>query len=199
MLLDRIEVNIEEDSERMEITLHWVGGFVSRHRHTRTVTSYAQLSYLDEMVTRIVTLQKTGKTLAQVAEQLNQEGYRLPKARSHFNAAMLSRILLKKGIHRPRSEAKPGSPHLQPAEWWLKDLAEHLHMPNRTLTYWRKSGWIHTRKVDIAGGRWIVWAGASELDRLRRLRTQSQTRSKSTNSYPADLTTPSPRPIGHAD
>ncbi len=199
MLLDRIEVNIEEDSERMEITLHWTGGFVSRHRHTRTVTSYAQLSYLDELVTRIVALQKTGKTLAQVAEQLNQEGYRPPKARSHFNAAMLSRILLKKGIHRPRAEAKPGSPHHQPDEWWLKDLAEHLHMPSRTLTYWRKSGWIHTRKVNIAGGRWIVWADASELDRLRRLRAQSQTRSKSTNSYPADLTTPRPRPIRHAD
>ena len=58
MLLDRIEVNIEEDRERMEITLHWAGGFISRHRHTRTVTSYAQLSYLNELVERIVTLQK---------------------------------------------------------------------------------------------------------------------------------------------
>jgi DNA invertase Pin-like site-specific DNA recombinase len=201
MLLDRIDVNIEEDSERMEVTLHWAGGFISHHQHVRTVTSYAQLSYLDDLVKRIVALREPGKTLArktlaQVAEQLNREEFRPPKARSTFNAAMLSRILLQQGVHRRRSEAMPGSPHLGPGEWWLRELARHLGMPHATLTHWRKSGWVHARKVEnIAGGRWIVWADEPEIGRLHRLRSAPQTRSKPSRSYPAELTTPKPRPV----
>ena len=49
--------------------------------------------------------------------------------------------------------------------------------------------------VAIAGGRWIVWADASEIDRLCRLRQQPQTRSKLHPGYPAKLTTPKTNPV----
>jgi hypothetical protein len=188
LLLDRIEGH----SERMEVALHWKGGFISRRQRTRTVTSYAQLSNLDKLLERIAALRKTGKTLAQVAILLNREGFCPPKQRSTFNAQMLSRVLLKQRVHRPRTEASPDSCHLKPNEWWLKDLAKHLNMPAATLAWWRRSGWINGRKIDVAGGRWILWADESEVDRLRRLR--SHPRGWSDAPYPAELTTPSPLP-----
>lgn len=107
---------------------------------------------------------------------------------------MLSRLLLKHGIHHPRSEATVGSPHLKAGEWWLKELAGHLAMSDRTLTYWRKSGWLHARYAEIAGGRWIVWADESELERLHHLKNHRQSRSKKQPAYPAELTTPGPPP-----
>jgi DNA invertase Pin-like site-specific DNA recombinase len=192
LLVDRIEVNVEGNSERLEVTIHWKGGFTSRLQLTRTVTSYAQLSSLDQMLERIAALRKTGKSLAEVAEQLNREGFRPPKQRSTFNAQMLSRLLLKQRVHRPRAELSLDSSLLKPNEWWLKNLANHLHMPAATLAWWRKSGWVNARKIDDAGGRWILWANEAEVDRLHALRRHP--RGWSDAPYPADLTTPAPLP-----
>lgn len=195
LLLDRIDIDVEGDSERMEVTLHWAGGFTSRHRLARTVGSFSRLSYLGDLVSRVVALRAAGGTLAEVAEQLNREGLRPPGTCATFSAASVSRLLLRQGIHRPRSEAAPGSPHLRPGEWWLRDLAAHLGMHHGTLTHWRRSGWVHARKAEnVAGGRWIVWADESELDRLRRLRNQPQSRTNLRPSYPAELTTPRTKP-----
>lgn len=193
MLIERIELNIQGDTEQTEITIFWHGGFTSRHHLHRTIRHYGQRSDFDRLLARILELKQTSKNLAEVAEQLQRDGmnslHGVP-----FTASMLSRLLRKQGIHRPRSEATPGSPHLQPDEWWLKDLARHLGMPHRSLTYWRKSGWFHARYVEIAGGRWIIWADESEIERLKRLRNNRQSRSKGQPAYPDELTTPKPRP-----
>ena len=194
MLIERIEINIEGRSEQTDVSITWAGGFTSQHRLRRTVRNYAQCSDLDQLLARVVALKQTCQTLDQVAEQINREGF-VSLRGTPFNGAMLSRLLLKRGIHRPRSEATPDSPHLHPDEWWLKDLARHLAMSDRTLTYWRKSGWLQARYAEIAGGRWIVWADPSEIDRLLRLKDQPQSRSKHDPTYPVEMTTPKPRPI----
>jgi DNA invertase Pin-like site-specific DNA recombinase len=78
LLLERVDVNVEGNSERMELTLQWAGGFTSRYHHTRSVSCYDQLSNREELLARIETLRATGRTLQQVAEQLNREGFRPP-------------------------------------------------------------------------------------------------------------------------
>jgi DNA invertase Pin-like site-specific DNA recombinase len=191
LLLDRIDVNAEDNSERVDLTMHWAGGFTSRHQHTRSVAGYDQLSNRDELLARIVALRQTGYTLAQVAAQLNQEGFHPPKRNCRFTAQMLSRLLLKRGLHRPRAETRLDGAPLGSHEWWLKDLARQLDMPAATLNRWREVGWVDARKVAIAGGRWVLWADESELARLRRLR--SHPRGWSDTPYPAELTTPKSR------
>jgi len=47
MLINRIEINIEGNTERTDVTLTWAGGFTSHHQHERILRSFSQLSNLD--------------------------------------------------------------------------------------------------------------------------------------------------------
>jgi hypothetical protein len=190
MLLDRIELNIEGKSEQTEITLTWAGGFISRQHYRRTVISYKQLSNLDELIQRIVELENSGLDLKQIAKQINQEGYTSLRGRP-FSGMMLSRLLVKHGIH-PRRKMPVSESLLQANEWWLPDLAKQLGIPPATLSHWKKRGWINGRKLPHGLGRWIIWADAAEVERLKQLRTTR--RRWSDCPYPKELTTPKPNP-----
>ncbi len=65
-----------------------------------------------------------------------------------------------------------GSPAELPGEHerWLPELAAELGVSPIVVHRWRWSGKIHARQLTGANGRWIVWADADEVRRLRRLR-----------------------------
>jgi hypothetical protein len=44
LLVDRITVDVRDDSEQVEVTIHWAGGVTSAHRLRRPVARYDQLS-----------------------------------------------------------------------------------------------------------------------------------------------------------
>lgn len=171
LLIEKVIVDIEGQSERVAVTLHWAGGFTSQHQLVRPVERYEQLSYYQELLDRIGELRAQELSLAQMAECLNAEGYRPPKRTSRFTKQMLTRLLSQTtpAGSRPQSMLSPGL--LQDHEWWLSDLARELNMPAATLTRWRQVGWVLARKIPVAGGRWAIWADADELYRLRQLRT----------------------------
>ena len=79
--------------------------------------------------------------------------------------------------------------HLAADEWWLADLAAELAMPTATLHRWQRVGWVASRKVAAAGGRWAIRADPDELDRLRRLRDSPRGWPQ---PYPTELITPKP-------
>ena len=76
---------------------------------------------------------------------------------------------------------------LKADEWWLADLAAKLSIPIVTLHRWRRVGWVKSRKVSTDRSRWVIYADADELARLRRLR---DTRRGWPEPYPKELTTP---------
>jgi hypothetical protein len=80
---------------------------------------------------------------------------------------------------------------LRPYEYWLADLARQVPMPIATLHKWQRLGWVHSRKVPVASGRWALWADADELERLRALRAYQ--RKWPEPHYPQALTTPKRR------
>lgn len=189
LLLERVVVAVEGNTDRVEAELHWTGGFTSRHVLLRPVQTYAQLSNHTQLVDRIDALRTTGDTLAEIAASLNREGFRPPKRTDHFTAAMLANFLRDRGVRTgslPRSVTDGN--HLRPHEWWLSDLARELSMPVATLHRWRKVGWVSSRKVTAAGGRWALFANATELTRLRALR--SAPRGWPDQPYPPELITP---------
>jgi len=192
LLVDRVAVEIEEHREQVEVTLHWAGNFTSCHRLVRPVARYQQLSNYRELLGRIETLQHEGRSFAAIAEQLNREGFHPPKRTDRFTGQMIGRLLrdLHPARRRPRAMADPTL--LEADEHWLTDLARQLGIPVATLHKWQRLGWLHSRKVDVAGGRWAVWADAEEIDRFRRIRRYKRTWPEP--RYPADLTTPKPRP-----
>ena len=191
MLIDQVVVTIEGDSERVDVDIHWKGGFGSHHAMRRPVQTYQQLSYYDELLARAKTLLDEGNTLDSIADNLNAAGYLPPKRSSRFTAGILSRFLRDRGIRTgclPRSVTEEN--HLGVDEWWIGDLASALSMPIATLHRWRRVGWVTSRKV-AATGRWAIYADSSELARLNQLR---KTHRGWPDPYPRSLITPKSNP-----
>ena len=191
LLLEQVTVTVEGNTDQVDVELRWAGGFVSRHTSSRPVQTYEQLSNYDELVARIDALRAAGKTLAEVAATLNAEDFHPPKRTRQFTKDMLACFLRERGIRSgalPRSVTDEG--HLEADEWWLADLAAKLAMPIATLHRWQRVGWLTSRKVTEAGGRWAIYADADELTRLRRLR---QSPRGWPQPYLTELITPKPK------
>ena len=143
MLIDQVVVTIEGDSERVDVDIHWKGGFGSHHAMRRPVQTYQQLSYYDELLARAKILLDEGNTLDSIADNLNAAGYLPPKRSSRFTAGILSRFLRDRGIRTgclPRSVTEEN--HLGVDEWWISDLASALSMPIAKLHRWQRVGWV---------------------------------------------------------
>jgi DNA invertase Pin-like site-specific DNA recombinase len=187
MLIDDVVVTIEGDSERIDLDIHWRGGFSSHHSMRRPVQTYEQLSYYKELLARVEVLVREGNTLHEIAVCLNDEGYQPPKRSSKFSSGILTSFLRDRGIRTgPLPKSVTEESHLQPDEWWLSDLATELSMPIATLHRWQRVGWVTSRKV-AATGRWAVYADTNELARLMQLRTCHR---GWPNPYPLHLITP---------
>jgi len=188
LLLEQVIVTVEDITDRVEIELRWAGGFSSRHTLYRPVQTYQQLSTYDELVARIDALRAEGKTLSAMATTLNADGFHPPKRSPTFTKGILSGFLREHGV---RTGSLPKSVtdehHLQTDEWWLADLAAELSMPIATLHRWQRVGWVTSRKVPAAGGRWAIYADADERLRLSRLRDAPRGWPQ---PYPTELTTP---------
>lgn len=190
LLLEQVAVTVEGNTDRVDVELRWAGGFVSHHTVFRPVQKYEQLSNYDELVARIDTLRAERKTLSEIAATLNAEGFHPPKRTRQFTTAILSRYLRERRVRTgPLPKSVTEEKHLRANEWWLADLAAELSMPIATLHRWQRVGWVSSRKVTAAGGRWAIYADADELLRLRRLRTSHRGWPQ---PYPMELITPKP-------
>jgi DNA invertase Pin-like site-specific DNA recombinase len=192
LLLEQVTVAVEGNTERVDVELRWAGGYVSRHTLYRPVQTYEQLSNYDELVLRIDALRAERKTLSEIAATLNEEGFHPPKRSPCFTKAILSCFLRERGVRTgllPRSVTNEH--HLRANEWWLADLAAELSMPIATLHRWQRVGWVTSRKVMAAGGRWAIYGDADELLRLRRLRDSPRGWPQ---PYPTELITAKPKP-----
>jgi len=190
-LIEQVTVTVSvDDSQHVDVTIRWAGGFTGKHAFNRPVARYDQLDNYPQLLARILERRGQKKTAAQIAEQLDREGFHPPKRRATFNAGIIRQLLSRQGRFGRRPKAVE-SYTLGPHEWWFTDLARHLQLPNPTLYSWLRRGWVHARQLPVARGRWILWADADELDRLRRL--HSCPRSWWNQPQAAALTRPKPR------
>lgn len=170
-LVDRIVVKVEGQSERVDVEVYWVGGHRTTTVVTRPVGRLDQLSYYPALVKRIRGLQTMELTLEEIAECLNEEGWRPPKRRLTFNESMVGDILSQqteqRSSERHRAQPKSG---LHAHEWLLSDLAAELSMPVVTLYSWLHRGWIEGRRLDEPRQPWVLHADAKQLAHLRALR-----------------------------
>jgi DNA invertase Pin-like site-specific DNA recombinase len=191
-LVERIVVSIQGTTEIVDVTIHWMGGFTSQHEIIRPVGRYELLRDFDRLIARIVELRDAGRTAAQIAEYLNAEGFRSPKCDQRYDARVVQQLFCRCGLVAPH-ETKAAKDELKkPGEWWIEDLVRELTMPLPTLCNWCRNGWVHARKVTLAHRRWIIWADADELRRMRDLRDYRRPGPR--YCYPKILTTPKLRP-----
>src|SRR5438132_4649023 len=83
-LIDRVVAQVRCDSEHVQATIHWKGGYVSHHEFIRPVKTYAQLRDFEPLMARIVELRESGQAAEAIADVLNQEGFRPPKQPGSF-------------------------------------------------------------------------------------------------------------------
>ncbi len=105
LLIDEVVVTIRGESEWVDVTIHWAGGFRTAHELVRPVQRYQQMADYERLLNRIDELGQAGQSLADVAEQLNREGFHPPKRAARFTSATLTRLLAKRGRTRPRPQA----------------------------------------------------------------------------------------------
>jgi hypothetical protein len=171
-LIEKITVAVLGRSELVEVTITWAGGHQSRGQAVRPVGRLDQLSYYPRLIERVATLAAQGRTTAQIADQLNDDGLRPPKRTSRFVAAQVLTLMNQHDIRRAWTRAAPASlSGLGPGEWSVTELAATLQMPTATVHNWIYREWITARRT-TDGHHWIVTADARELDRPRDLRTR---------------------------
>jgi len=185
-LIDRVVVHVRDDSEYVDATIHWSGGFTSQHEFIRAVNSYATLRDVDLLMRRVAELREQGQTTQEIASRLNAEGFKPPKQREGFNARLVELLLARGGlIGRERLHDEL----LGQDEWWLSDLSRKVPMCREKLRAWASRGWVHGRQTPIHRN-WILWADNDELTRLRALLAESR---PGRTCYSAELTTPKNR------
>ena len=181
-VIQDIVVDVVDNTERLAVAVHWAGGFESQHETRRHVQSFDRLDAAEQIAKRIQEMYDEGRPLLDIAKQLNHEGYRPAKGREFTKTSMgaLCRMLRCKGVIAD-------APNIQPHYWRAGKLCDALDIKKPTLSGWRRRGWVQVRQV---GSRWIYWADAPELQRLRKLAAHPASGSTPT---PADLTTPASR------
>lgn len=168
-LVDRVVVNVVGQSEKVRVRIHWAGGRETEHEIVRPVARLEQLSYWPELQERIRELAAQGLCAARIAERVNEEGFRPPKRREIFGPRGIQDILARLGLCKPGAKREVREP-LGQSEWTLGELARELRMPAVTLYTWIRRNWVKSRRSER--GRWILWADARELKRLKEVRAR---------------------------
>jgi DNA invertase Pin-like site-specific DNA recombinase len=171
-IVERVVVANEGKSERLRVSIEWVGGTQTKGIVIRPVSKMERLSYYPELCARVGELLAQELSIGQIAETLNREGYRPPKQTGRLGRQAVTEVLQRLGLRpvRRRGARDFGAGGPAEDEWWLAELARVLRMPGGTLHGWIRRGWVRARKQE-SSGRWIVRAAEEEVERLKRLRS----------------------------
>ena len=185
-LIERVVVQVRCDSEFVDVTIHWAGGYESQHEIVRPVATYAQLRDFELLMDRVEELRHAGHTAPEIAQALNAEGFYPPKCRGEFTTPVVHQLLKRRGL---MGNERSHGELLGRDEWWLADLAGELQMSHLKLRDWAVRGWVHSRRTPVQG-YWILWADKDEVKRLRKLLSESR---RGVNAYASELRTPKKR------
>jgi DNA invertase Pin-like site-specific DNA recombinase len=169
LVVGRVAVHVRAETECGEVVITWQGGVTTRHEFIRTVSRYESLGRYNQLMDRIIEMRQEGRTIKQIAAQLNAEGYRTPRSRKGYTSTSVRKLLSRGELTRGRIATR----QLERHEWWLPDLAHELQMSTNKLRDWALRGWVRSRQVPPRG-LWIIWADGKEQQRLRTLRSASK-------------------------
>ncbi len=181
-VVERVVVHVKLNSEYVDVEIHWQGGFTSQHEIVRPVGSYKQMQAFSGFWDRVMKLRSEGRTAAEIATHLNQEGFTTPKHRGPFTADVVLKLLSRRGLATKSKSIEALGPH----EWRLSTLAAQIPVSAGKLADWARRGWLHSRR-GRAQRMWIVWADKHEMKRLRKLAAASH---RGCVEYPPELTKP---------
>jgi hypothetical protein len=180
LLIERVVVSMDPESESVDIVVRWAGGHETAARIRRPVRKLSQVSKHQELLARIGELRRAGRTADEIATTLNDEGWVTPTQRNVFNGRLV-RAMVHRYVRTPRGPRQPVIDN--PNARTLAQLAAELRMPPVTLYGWMRRGWLKTRRVK---GQRVALVGRDDLKRLRRLRAENlAARRRAITSNPA--------------
>jgi DNA invertase Pin-like site-specific DNA recombinase len=163
-IIARVMVAAEGASERLQITIEWVGGGTTLGMTTRPISRMEHLSSYPLLCERITAFAHQGYTARQITACLAEEGFHSPKYARPFSRQSVIELMRRLGFHHPRRQRRPA---LHEHEWWLSDLQGELDRSNSTLHQWCKRGWLQARWHDQSK-KWVAWADEVDLERLKQ-------------------------------
>jgi len=170
LLIERVEVNVQGATEQVDVSVRWSGGFTSQHELTRPVRCYNQTADFARLKARLAELKRSGRSYAEIAVELNKEGFRPSKQTNLFNKSIVGR-LTKNFCGELTGTRRREPTALQDHEWTVIGLSRELNIPRTTLHSWKQRGWMRAhRQLPGYRGQLIYWADVRELERLRQLR-----------------------------
>jgi hypothetical protein len=144
LLLERVTVVVDKESERVNIKLQWMGGTQAEHTMTRPVSRYSQQADYPRLVSRLKELCNERLSSAEIALKLNAEGFRPVQRAKQFTGAMVLRLTSEWGLKRGRRHgSKEG---LGKQEYRPGGRARKLGVTRDTLKRWLRQGWLNVRK-----------------------------------------------------
>jgi hypothetical protein len=171
-VVERVVVDAQGRSERVPVTIEWVGGGRTAGEVLRPIARLADLSAYPRLCQRLRELTEPALAAAAIGERLAAEGFRSARGATGFGAswvrALRQRLGLSKG--RPPAIRRDG---LAPDAWWCSEWATVLGSPAGTLAARMGRGWVRARRADEPMRRWILWADAAERERLHQLQRRS--------------------------
>ncbi|MBK1671460.1 hypothetical protein CKO28_26020 [Rhodovibrio sodomensis] len=171
MLLERVLVEVVDDSEQVRVQCHWHGGHRTAHTLIRPVAKLSALTTYNQLLERAADLRRAGGSYTEVAETLNAEGWRPAKRRTTFNEQMVYRLLSKTGVVKPRYRRAPVDLPREADEWTVRELAAEIGMPEATLYGWVQQGRLRSRRIPVGRGYAnLVHADASTIANLKAIR-----------------------------
>jgi hypothetical protein len=158
---------VVHNTEQVRFICHWHGGNRTLHQLTRPVARLATLSTYASLVARAADLRRDRRSFAEIADILNQEGWRPAKRRTTFNAPMVHHLLIKARVVAPKYRRSKPPIVRQPDEWTIRELAEQIGVPDT----WVQKGRLRSRLVQAGAGRAkLVHADAATIAALKEIR-----------------------------
>jgi hypothetical protein len=162
--IHRVMVAGEDTSERLQITIEWVGSGTTCGMITRPISRIEHFSEYPRWCERIRTLAHAGYRTVQIRERLAREGFRSPTQAKPFSRHSVVELMRRLAVHQPRRHRRfPLRKHA----WWLSDLAHAVGVSNAPRHRWRQCGWLQARWHQQSK-RWIAWVVETELERLKQ-------------------------------
>lgn len=164
-VIHQIRVDVQGESERVQVVIEWVGGEVTQAQIIRPVSRWTQLSNYPQLCQRLEQLSQAQMSGEEITNCLIAEGFYPPKRLTTLKPAEVQTLMRRLGLGTRRATSTREA--LAEHEWWLPDLALALDMPIVTLYNWVRRGWVKARQQPQPPRHWIIWADASEFERLK--------------------------------
>ena len=168
-VIDRVVVQVVDQTQWVEVRIHWAGGDQTHTQLRRPVARLEQLSDWDAIRRTILHLKARGHTARSIADRLNAEGWRATSS-GPFTPHSVRTWLSRYGPPPPR-RSPAESMRLQPNQWLIPELVRHLGVSYQTLRTWINQGRLDAHQIGGKHGRWVIDADANQLTQLMAKRS----------------------------